>query len=270
MKKNIIFFVSALESGGLENYLLRFLNEKHKSFHSIYIYCKSGRSGQLENNFTNLENVTIIKDYLPYIGFKKYRDLGELLISKDISVVCDFTGNFSGRVLKIAKKIGVSKRVVFYRNSSHRFKKTFAKLLYNYYVNKLAKVYATDLLSNSIAGFEFFFSSMWEKDPRFKVIYNGLNCSEFLKEKRNLRSEFDIPSDAYIIGHTGRFNEAKNHQMILKVAEFLIKKHKNIYFILCGNEVRKNLNSYLQDKKINNRILAFDNRTDIAAFLNTG
>jgi hypothetical protein len=50
-KINIVFFIHSLDSGGIENYLLRFLQYKHASFNQVYVYCKSGHAGQLESDY---------------------------------------------------------------------------------------------------------------------------------------------------------------------------------------------------------------------------
>ena len=66
---NIVFFVSGLDSGGLENYLLRFLQYKHSSYNTVYIYCKSGKGGQLEDDYLKLDNVVIVKDKIGFLSF---------------------------------------------------------------------------------------------------------------------------------------------------------------------------------------------------------
>lgn len=267
--KNITFFVSGLDSGGIENYLLRFLQYKHKEFNNIYVYCKSGKGGQLEGRYLELNNVTVVKEILPFVGKGPYKTLKNFFIKHNVDAVCDFTGNFSGRVLYIAKSIGISKRIAFYRGSNDRFSQSLLKNLYNCWVKSLVYKNSSDILSNSKAAFDYFFPRQWQKDTKFSVIYNGINTASFLEETSNLREEMLIPNDAFVIGHTGRFNEAKNHQTILQVADRIISKHDDVYFILCGNGVKNGVESYFADRKLPNRILAYDNRDDIAKFLNT-
>lgn len=269
MMFNVVFFINSLDSGGIENYLLRFLKSKNGSFNNIYIYCKSGHGGQLESDYLKIKNVTIIKKKISFFAYRNINFVKLFLVENDIHSVCDFTGNFSGLVLMVSYKSGVKRRIAFYRGSTNHFKPDVFRNFYNRLMNKMVKKYATNILSNSISGFEFFFPKYWRYDNRFDVIYNGINAKELLKESGDLREDFNIPSTAFVIGHTGRYNSAKNHETILSVAKILIEKYSDIYFILCGNGVKKNIQDFLKIEGLDGRLLVFENRNDIPLFLNT-
>lgn len=265
---NVVFFVTGLNSGGLENYLLRFLQSKSSCFNNIIVYCKGGKSGQLEQDFLKFKNVIILKRRIGYFSMIRYFSLLFLFKNSKTNVVCDFTGNFSGLILLFAKIVGIKKRVVFYRGSSDHFKKTILRTWYNNLLRYLTYKFATNVLFNSYAAIDFFFGK-WPVDQRFHVIYNGFDVKKFDVGNSNLRRVFNLSDDNFIIGHTGRFNYAKNHKTILQVAEILIKRYPNIYFILCGNGVRNHLESQVIKMGIQENVKLFENRTDIPVFLNT-
>lgn len=265
----VVFFLTSLNSGGLENYLLRFLKEKHKEFSAITVYCKGGMGGQLEDEYRSLSNVTIIKNQLSFYNPNDYRKLFDFFKLTKFDAVCDFTGNFAGLILRIAKKAGIPKRITFYRGSSNHFSTNLLKEMYNKWMNSLVYKNSTDILSNSKAAFDYFFSQKWRKDSRFEIVHNGINSDSMLLEVDDLRDELNIPQDAFVVGHTGRLNLAKNHETIFKVAERLVRENDNFYFILCGNNVGSSWNQIIKEKGLENRILAFDNRSDIPKFLNT-
>ena len=269
MNKNVVFFVHSLDSGGIENYLLRFLREQHAKFANIFVYCKSGRGGQLEAHYNEIKNVNVVKEKIGYLDFKAFHHLKNFLTINRISSVCDFTGNFSGLTLLIARMASVNKRIAFYRGSENRFKSSVFRNSYNDLLNTLVKNNATDILANSETGLNYFFPNIWEYDTKFEVIYNGINASEFTNLTNNLRYEFGIPDTAFVVGHTGRFNNAKNHTAILAVAERIVKKYDDIYFIMCGNGVERNISPSLKRKGLANKVLVFENRSDIPEFLNT-
>lgn len=266
---NVVFFVNSLDSGGLENYLIRFLYHKSIYFNKVYIYCKSGRGGQLEGLYNQIDNVEIIKRKLGFIDLNSYLDLATFLKSKKIDTVCDMTGDFGGLVLYTAKKSKVPNRIASYRSSENFFKSNLLKKIYNLGVRKLVLKSSTMILSNSKTAFNNFFLNIWKNDSRFKIIYNGINAADFSNIDGDLRKKLNIPEDAFVIGHTGRFTPAKNHTTILQIAFSLINKYENIYFILCGNGVSENLSEQVRKMDMESKVLLFENRSDIPLFLNT-
>ena len=76
---NIIFLITNLDSGGIENYLLRYLQEEHSKFKAVYVYCTGGRGGELENEYKKIENINIIKRKFGYLDIKSIIDLGLFL-----------------------------------------------------------------------------------------------------------------------------------------------------------------------------------------------
>lgn len=266
---SIIFFVTSLQSGGIENYLLRFLNLYHQRFDKIIIYSKLGKGGVLKDHFMAIPNVSLKISMVSYKRPYSYLQLKSWFKPYRNYTICDFTGNFGGTVVWIGKKAGINKRVVFYRRSSDDFQKNVFRSSYNNWVKKLVYKYATNILSNSKTALNYFHGGKWETDKRFKVIYNGIDVESFTSEKKNLRQELNIPKEAFVVGHTGRFDYAKNHDTILEVAEQLINRHSDVYFILCGDSVPENLKISLEKKGISNKVLTFGYRNDIPAFLNT-
>lgn len=266
--KKVVFFVTGLDSGGIENYLLRFLQYKATAFSKVVVYCKGGKGGQLEDDYLKIPNVSILKSKVSFLNPGDYLQLISYLRKERFDVMCDFTGNFAGLILLCAKKADINNRIVFYRGATDHFSKNIVKNIYNNCVKKITYKHATHILSNSQAAFDYFYNKK-QQDIRFKVIYNGVDASKIDVGNKNLRKEFNIPDNAFVIGHTGRFNYAKNHDVIIKVAKNLMKKHSDIYFIMCGNGVKEGLDSKVKELKINKNTRLFDFRRDIPIFLNT-
>lgn len=267
MSSNVIFFVTNLDSGGLENYLLRFLRKYSEKFEDVVVFCKGGKGGALGADYCSLPNVRVITKRIGNIHPLHYIWLKNWLKLHKEYVVCDFTGNFAGPVLWGAARSGISKRIAFYRSSSNRFKEGRLRLKINQIYNRMVYKFATDIYANSQYAFSFFFPG--SKDCRFKVIYNGIDVNEFLDEERDLRNEFGISKAMTVVGHTGRLNPAKNHQTILRVAYKILRDRNDVVFIMCGKGVKKNLQHIVEREGFCGRILLFENRSDISRFLNT-
>jgi glycosyltransferase involved in cell wall biosynthesis len=268
MKSKNLFLIVSLNSGGLENYLLRFVSHYQNDFEA-YVICKSGKSGSdLVNDFEQL-GVTIIPLKLSYFNFLAYIKFFKLLKTEKYDCICDFTGNFAALPLLTAKLAGIKKRVAFYRGSSNHFKEDGFRLLYNKLMNYIIPYVSTSILANSREALNFFFKNKWKDNPNYEVIYNGINASPFFYEKENLRNELNIPSNAFVTGHVGRYNQAKNHKTIIEVAVQLCKLDSNIYFIFCGKDTEIYLKDRVLQEGLENQIKLLGMRKDVIKVLNT-
>lgn len=249
--KKAVFFVTSLNSGGIENYLLRFLNYYEGKIEPIII-CKGNAFGELEDEYNKILHIRLIKIDVGYFNFLSFFKVYKILNEEKPSTVCDFTGNFAGLILWVANLAKIKSRIAFYRGSSNHFKETKFRLFYNKLMLFLVKENATSILSNSQSAFNFFYKNKSKNDSRFKVIYNGIDAQKF-KSKTVIykKEDFGIPENAFVIGHTGRYNSAKNHKTIINVANNICKKYDSIYFILCG----KDTDVYLKEEVASNPIL---------------
>jgi glycosyltransferase involved in cell wall biosynthesis len=136
----------------------------------------------------------------------------------------------------ISRYAGVCNRISFYRRSSDAFEQKWYRQKYNKFVNSLVYKNSTKIFSNSEHAIDFFFPYRNPGDNRFKVIPNGIDPTTFnLREnKSEARRYFNLPPDRFIIGHVGRYDPAKNHETIFKVAKRLKSEEPNIIFLFAG------------------------------------
>ena len=263
MKKRL-FLVTNLDQGGLETYLLRYLQYDREAYNVVI--CKSGKVGSLHSEYKNYVSAI----YTCKLGYINVKDMFSYykLLNSDFDVICDFTGNFAGVPLLIAKIVGIKKRIAFYRGSTNHFKETFLRLLYNNLVKRLVQYSSTKILSNSYAALDFFFPKRSKMSKKYKVIYNGINLNDISHEtKEKLRKEFNIPLNAFVIGHTGRCNFAKNHDTILSVAIELCHKNLSVQFVLVGKGVKEKYYTRVKQEGLENRIHFLGYRNDVMRIL---
>lgn len=263
MLRKYLYIVTSLDQGGLETYLLRFLQyDNHK--HYNIVLCKSGISGALHEQFIKIADEVILFR-LGFFSIKDYIRFFKLLRDKQIETVCDFTGNFAGVPLFISCLAQVKKRISFYRESSKQFKGTLLKNMYAWVDNKLVLFFANRILSNSKAAFKNFFPYInVDKHRKFKIIYNGIELSSLPQEDDcfTLRKEFGFKEADFIVGHTGRCIGAKNHDTMMHVATILCKKYKHVHFVFVGKGVTEKYGGYVRNQSLENRIHFLGYRRD--------
>ena len=267
--EKIVFLVTSLNSGGIENYLFRFL--KHYEGHFIpIIICKNGVHGELYEKYSQIKNIQFYDGNLTYINIFLFYKLYQFLLKNKPHSICDFTGNFAGIPLLLAKLAGVEHRVAFYRGSTDHFHGGRIKNIFNLAMNHLVFKNATAILANSNLAIEYFFGNLNLNDSRLDVVYNGINASDFLNNKNNLRVELNISKEQFVVAHIGRYDEAKNHITIMKVAKKLIELDKDYIIILCGKNVDKQFQNIIdKDQSLNGRIKLLGYTKDVIKVLNT-
>lgn len=115
-----------------------------------------------------------------------------------------------------------------------------------------------------------------ELDQRFGtdstvVIRNGIDIDRFRKpqtSRRDTLQSIGISQDAYVVGHIGRFSEAKNHGFLLKVFQELARRKPNARLLLIGNgELREQITEEIRRLNLEGRVTMLAHRTDISDLL---
>lgn len=263
----ILFVIGSFNAGGTETYLLRFLRQKSSSLPDCTVLVTCGNcSGALYEKYKEL-GIKIVPLRIGYRNILNYLTFYRFLKKNNYDTICDFDGTFSGGRIFTSYLAGVKKRIVFYRQTSDLAFIKFMGLSLNKIYKKLLFCYSTNILSNSKMAIDVYFDGL--TDLRFKVIYNGIDTNMFNVplSKTELRRLNNIPLNSFIIGHTGRFLEVKNHKFMIDVVAALKERNHNFHMVFAGRDVRENLISYANQKKVLDRVIFLGERNDIPSVL---
>ena len=158
----------------------------------------------------------------------------EFLKTKKYDVIHVHSGSISvlAYVAKAAQKVGIKKIIVHSHSTGeetlkHRLIQTaFSPILKNYPTYYLA--------CSKEAGEMKFPKSVLNK---LIIIKNGIKICDFsrkLSVREDLRCKYGIPSDAFVIGHVGRFTKEKNHSFLIDVFEKVQSSIPGSYLVLVG------------------------------------
>ena len=235
-KKKVCFILSTLNPGGVENYLLRFLSYVNGRY-DVTVLCAYEDQIDLLDEYVAV-GVAVVFRKTGYYNLLNWVGLYQYFKENDFDAVCNFAGNFAGVSILIAKLSGIKKRITAYRRSSHGFKTTSIKLLYDYIVKQLVFMYSTNIISNSEYALKVFFLDKYKTDNRFRVIRNGIDSKKLIctDDKATIKAKYGIPVNSYVIGHVARYDPSKNHKTIFKVALEIFNKCDDAIFIFCGKE----------------------------------
>lgn len=99
------------------------------------------------------------------------------------------------------------------------------------------------------------------------VLKNGIDFDRFRnvsETKEEIRESIGIPKDAYLVGHVGRFHYQKNHELLIKVFNDVVKKKDNAYLLLIGaGNLEDDVRKQISDLGLNDRVVILSHRKDI-------
>lgn len=235
----ILHVVGGMDIGGVETWLMHvlrridrdcyrfdflthttkscFYDKEIKSFGCRIIPClHPSRPWQYARNF-----LRILKEYGPY------------------DVVHSHVHKFSGFTLMLAHCAGVSMRIAHSHSNPlvNDDRARFWRKLYLRSTEWFIRHHATTGLACSGAAATNLFGYDWECDPRWKVLYCGIDFEPFSRnvDKIEIRREFGIAPDAFVLGHVGRLAEPKNHDFLLDIFAEFLRHEPNAYLLLVGD-----------------------------------
>ena len=140
---------------------------------------------------------------------------------------------FSGYILRVAKKKGISVRIAHSHDTSKGRKDSLKRKTYEEIMRCLIRAYATDMVCCSNEAGKYVFG----EKVNYKVIYNGIDVDRFkfeIKTREEYRKKLGL-DDALVLIHVGRFADQKNHSFILDILKDLSPEVENWKAIFIGN-----------------------------------
>lgn len=159
--------------------------------------------------------------------------------------------------LMAAKMAGVPQRIHHNHNSNTKYP----------FLNKVLRplfVYSfTDAIACSEAAGEWLFGK-----GKYIVLPNAIDIEKFkfnLHVRKRIRDEFKINEDEFVIGHVGKFVEAKNHEFLIELFSKYHSKHPNSKLLLVGDGVlRTQIESCIKKSGCADAVILAGLRSDIS------
>ena len=103
------------------------------------------------------------------------------------------------------------------------------------------------------------------------VLHNGIDTNRFLVAKNNrniMREKLSIPSNAFVVGHIGRFIDVKNHAFLLEIFSELRKTNQNALLLLIGDgELQDTVKQKAHELSIDEYVIILSHQTNIPDLL---
>ena len=165
--------------------------------------------------------------------------------------------------LQCAKKSGVKCRIIHSHNSAMAHMQLLP--LHKANKRKIQKL-ATDFFACSDD------AGRWMFPGSYQVINNAIDLDAFsfnAEKRERIREKLGFGKDDFVVGHTGRFVEQKNHAFLLEVFAQLCQRKENAQLLLLGDgKLRAEMEQKAKDLGIAHRVKFMGAIKEVSDYLN--
>lgn len=229
--------------GGIETWLLNILKhyDRHLFQMDVCLIGRRGEHGVLAGDVISAgSQVHLIPLRNPILFWRKFSELSSryqvIIVHTNpfISPFVLFPALFEGKCLRFIMlhntKFAIPNNVL-YNLVNKSLQQRFVKI-----ISALNLLMSTGVLACSQASLDQSYSN-WKKSKKFHVLHLGIETNQFtnVNHLKILRASLQIPENANVVGHVGRFDISKNHHNFIHMAKYISKKNTNTHFLLIGD-----------------------------------
>ncbi len=110
----------------------------------------------------------------------------------------------------------------------------------------------------------------WRNNPRLQFVRCGVDLEAFTAHSGQaaMRDKLGLPKRARVVGHVGRFTEAKNHLFLLEVAQEVLTRRPDVVFLLVGDgPLRHQIEERIFRCGLQSRVILTGMRSDVAELM---
>ena len=268
----ILQIVGGMHRAGIETWLMHILRNIDRDLFQIDFMVHSLDPCEYDDEIRSLGSRIFASPYPPHPNrhIWTYPAFFRQILQEygPYDVVHSHSGYVNGNTLRIAKQAGVPVRIAHAHNdASHlRAQQPWKRLLYWDLLKWWIDRYATAGLACSRRAASDMFGSRWKSDPRWQILYCGLDLTPFQEQvdSTQIRAELNIPADAFVIGHVGRFEPQKNHRFLIEIAGEIAEREPNMRLLLIGNgSLRPEMEERVAQLGLTDRVIFVGVRSDV-------
>ena len=196
--------------------------------------------------------------------FKYHKELKRVLKEGKYKIVHSHINTLSVFSLFAAKCVGVPVRIAHSHSTTN--KKEKKKNLMKQLLRPFSRLFATDYMCCSeLAGRWLFGDKEYDKGNVY-LLNNAIDVDKFKYDenvRKEVRNELGIKDDTFVVGHIGRFVEAKNHLFLIEIFKEIYIKNKNSVLILAGQgSLQNNIKDKVEQLGLKDNVIFLGQRDD--------
>ncbi|UPM54166.1 glycosyltransferase family 1 protein [Gottfriedia acidiceleris] len=265
-----------------------------KVLHVVGAMNRAGTETMLMNIYRNIDRNKIQFDFISYSQKEAHYDqeierLGGRIIRlaktysvKEIYAAIKKYGPydvvhahtlFNCGIANLAARLAGIKIRISHAHTTLDTNQSLIRTIYKRIMRKLINITSTKLLACSNGAGRYLFGEKELGKIRYSYYPNVIDYTKFLepplKEVKKFKEEADL-ENRFVIGHIGRFMDAKNHLFLIEIMKNILKKQKNITLLLVGDgELRASIEEEVKKFGIEENIKFVGVREDIPTLLHS-
>ncbi len=268
----ILHVFSGLDRGGAETWFMHMLRRLDRECFAVDVLVRSDRAGAYATEVEALGG-RVISGFTHRRYWQYGRDFRRILQQYGpYDVVHSHIRHFSGYVLRLAHAAGIPRRIV-HIHSDNRHEYATAGLARRFYL-KLSQywieTFATAGLYTSRQAAAAMAGADWERDPRWRILYCGIDLAPFGEkiDATRVRAELGLAADARVFGHVGRFVAEKNHRLLIEIMMELRRQEPRSRLLLIGDgPLLPSLRSQVDAAGLSGHVVFAGARPDVARLM---
>lgn len=242
MTKKVVHVLGVMNAGGTEAWLMTLLRNTDKNLIQHDFIVHSQEKGFYDDEIKllggNIHHVLFSRNPIKYFFnlYKLFKTLNPDVVHSHVHV-------FSGLVLLIAFISGVTNRVSHSHTdlSVQQHGQTLIRKVYWKIMQILILMFATTKIAVSQQAAVNLYGKNYKSQKKCLIMPCGIDLTKYDKKYKNenMRKEFGLPDNAFVLGHVGRFEQSKNHDFLIDLLYEIRKVNKNVYLVLVGDGTLK-------------------------------
>ena len=188
--------------------------------------------------------------------------------NKQYKVIHQHTNSLIAISTAICAKNANVPKIIYHCHSSKADKGAINRFFDFIYKPKIEKYISHYFACSGLAAQNLFGTHV--KQNEIKIFPNAIEINKFIydvKTREQKRKELGAESK-FVVGHVGRFTEAKNHDFIIDIFAQVYSQNKNTMLLLIGDgELRSQIAEKVKEKGLNDNVVFAGKQTDISEFL---
>lgn len=268
MKKILVGFIMDGNGGGVDNYLLNFLNNiSGEDVQVDFLTNKicSELQKKLQQYHSRIFEIANLKHPI-----KQYQQACNIIRRDRYDVVYLNVSTAIDCITALAAKRCNVKRIMIHSHSSgNDCENTLKRITFNL-IHQVCRTFLYKTASeyygcSKKAGIWMFPRKIVESN-QFHTIFNAVDLEKYAYDsgiRTEVRKELNLEGK-FVVGHVGNFSYTKNHYFLIRIFEELKKKCPEAVLVLVGNGVRfENVKKLVKEKGLEDSVRILGFRKDV-------